>query len=133
MFPSRVIKVSIDRSYSQVYEFLADPLNFARWASVPGTDVEPLADGAWLVEVPTGQAAIRFSPRNSFGVLDYQTFPPAESSGPVVPVRLYANDDGCELLLVMMQRPGISDDRFKSDVEWVTSDLQRLKSLVESI
>jgi hypothetical protein len=133
MFSSRVIKVSIDRPYGQVYEFLADPMNFARWASVPGTDVLPLRDGAWLVEVPTGQVAIRFSPRNSFGVLDYQTFPPSETSGPVVPVRLHPNDDGCELLLVLMQRPGLSDEQFKSDAEWVTSDLQRLKALVESI
>ena len=54
VFASRIIKVPIARPYAQVYEFLADPLNFARWASVPGSDVEPLGGHDWLVEVPRG-------------------------------------------------------------------------------
>jgi hypothetical protein len=133
VFASQIIKVSIARPYGQVYEFLADPLNFARWASIPGSDVEPLGGYDWLVEVPRGQVVIRFSPRNNYGVLDYQTFPQGQDGGPVTPVRLYSNDDGAELILTWFQRAGVTETQFKSDVEWVASDLERLKTLVESL
>jgi hypothetical protein len=109
--------VPIARPYGQVYEFLADPMNFARWASVPGTDVEPLGGNDWLVEVPRGQVVIRFSPRNNYGVLDYRTFPQGQDDGPVTPVRLYPNDDGAELALTWFQRAGVSEAQFKSDAE----------------
>jgi hypothetical protein len=133
MLASRVIKVAIARPYAEVYDFLTDPLNFARWASMPGTDVEPVGGNDWLVEVPRGQITIRFSPRNNYGVLDYQTFPVGGDGGPVTPVRLYPNEEGAELALTWFQRPGVSDERFESDCEWVTSDLARLKTLIESL
>jgi hypothetical protein len=133
MFASEVIKVPIARPYAEVYEFLADPLNFKRWAANPDSEMEPLEGGDWLVELPAGRMAIRFAPRNTFGVLDYQVFPPGQNGGSVVPVRLIANGGGCELVLVWMQRPGIPPERFDSDIEWVRSDLTRLKTLLEAM
>ena len=133
MFASEVIKVSILRPFADVYEFLADPLNFRTWAANPDTDMEPLDGGDWLVELPTGRMAIRFAPRNTFGVLDYQVFEPGQNGGPITPVRLIANGEGCELVMVWMQRPGTPIERFKSDAEWVASDLARLKTLLETV
>jgi hypothetical protein len=132
VFASQVIKVAIERSYPDVYAFLSDPLNFAKWAAVPNSDMEPLDGGDWLVELPGGRMPIRFAPRNNFGVLDYQVFPEGVArGGPITPVRLVANAEGCELILVWFQRPGVTDERFRSDAEWVGSDLQRLKALLE--
>ncbi len=131
MYASVAIKVAIARPYDQVYELLVDPEFFAKWAVNPNTIVQPMGGEDYLVELPRGQAVIRFTARNEFGVLDYQTFPLGAEGGPVTPVRLIHNDDGCELVLVWQQRPGISDERFQSDAEWVASDLQRLKTLVE--
>lgn len=131
MLASEVVKVSINRPFAEVYDFLAEPMNFTRWASSPGATMEPLDGGDWLVELPRGRMAIRFAPRNNFGVLDYQVMVPGESSGPVTPVRLVPNGTGCELILVWLQQPGVDDERFKSDAEWVASDLQRLKTLLE--
>ena len=75
MFASEVIKVPIERPYADVYEFLADPLNFNRWAATPGSEMQALDGGDWLVDIPAGQQmVIRFAPRNNFGVLDYQIF-----------------------------------------------------------
>jgi len=132
MFASEVIKVPIERPYADVYEFLADPLNFNRWAATPGSEMQALDGGDWLVDIPAGQQmVIRFAPRNNFGVLDYQIFRPGETSGPITPVRLIANGDGCELLLLWKQRPDVPPGRFRSDVEWIESDLHRLKTLLE--
>jgi hypothetical protein len=44
---------------------------------------------------------------------------------------LIANGDGCELLLLWKQRPDVPPGRFRSDVEWIESDLHRLKTLLE--
>ncbi len=132
MLASRIIKVQIERTFADVYDFLADPLNFSKWAANPDSGMDPLGGSDWVIDVPRGKVVIRFSPINTFGVLDYQTFPRGADGGPVTPVRLYANGDGSELLLTWFQRPGVSDEAFVSDVEWVTSDLTRLKSLLES-
>jgi hypothetical protein len=131
MRASVVLKVAIRRPYAEVYEFLADPMNFAKWAVVPGSIMSPLDGGDWLVELPSGQTGIRFAPRNTFGVLDYEVFPATGGHGPISPVRLIPNDDGCELILLWLQRDGVSDEKFRSDAEWTQSDLQRLKTLLE--
>ena len=131
MYASVAIKVAIERPYAEVYELLVDPLFFAKWAVNPDTIMQALGDNDWLVELPRGQAVIRFTTPNEHGVLDYQTFAVGADGGPVTPVRLIRNDDGCEVVLVWQQRPGVSDEKFRSDAEWVASDLQRLKTLVE--
>jgi hypothetical protein len=126
-----VIKVFIDRPYDEVLAFLFDRANFVKWAAVPGSDMVPLGGEDWLVDLPSGQATIRFTPPNPYGVLDYQTFPPDADGGPVTPVRLLPNEQGCDLVLFWYQRPGVSDDKFRSDAEWASSDLQRVKTLLE--
>ncbi len=131
MLASEVIKVAIERPFADVYEFLAEPLNFATWAANPGSSMEPLDGGDWLVDLPRGRMAIRFAPRNNFGVLDYQVFPPGGESRSAVPVRLIPNGEGAELIMVWFQAPGTTDERFQSDVQWIASDLQRLKTLLE--
>ena len=130
MQASEIITVSIGRPFAAVYAFLAEPLNFNRWASNPGSVMEPLDGGDWLVELPRGQSVIRFAPRNNFGVLDYQVFPRGENGGPVTPVRLVPNAEGSTLFLVWFNR-GVTDEQFRSEVEWIASDLNRLKTLLE--
>jgi hypothetical protein len=131
MQASEVIAVSIRRPYAAVYEFLAEPMNFNRWASNPGSEMAPLDGGDWLVELPRGTSVIRFAPRNNFGVLDYQVFKQGENGGPTTPVRLVANEEGATLFLVWFKRVGASDEQFRSEVEWIASDLNRLKTLLE--
>jgi hypothetical protein len=132
MRASRIIKVSIARPYDEVYDFFAEPLNFTRWAANPDSTIEALDGGEWLVDLPRGPSTIRFTPRNPYGVLDYQVSDLKGNKEPVVPVRLYPNEDGCDLVLVWLQRDGISDARFASDAEWVQSDLERAKALIEA-
>ena len=88
MRASMVIKVAIERPFDEVYELLADPLYFGKWAVTPDTEMEALDNGDWLVELPRGQSLIRFTPPNAYGVLDYEVFPLGESHGSVNPVRL---------------------------------------------
>jgi hypothetical protein len=131
MLASEVITVSIRRSFAEVHEFLADPMNFTRWASVPNSIMEPLGGTDWLVDLPSGRMVIRLAARNSYGVFDYQTFWPGEEGGPVTPARLVPNEEGADFSLVWFWRPGLSEEQFRSQIEWARSDLQRLKTLLE--
>lgn len=131
MQSSEVIAVSIRRPYAAVYEFLAEPMNFNRWASNPGSEMVPLDGGDWLVELPRGPSVIRFSPRNNFGVLDYQVFAQGEDGGPATPVRLVANGAGATLFLVWFKREGVEEVQYRSEIDWIASDLNRLKTLLE--
>lgn len=131
MLSSHVVIVSIRRSFSEVYEFLADPMNITRWASVPESNIEPLGGNDWSVELPSGPTTIRFSPRNPFGVLDYQIFQPGEEPTFTIPVRLVRNREGTDFQLTIFRREGMTDEEFRSEAEWTESDLQRLKTLLE--
>jgi hypothetical protein len=131
MLASQVITVSIRRSYAEVYEFLADPLNLTRWGTAPDSIMEPLGGNDWLVDLASGRSVIRTAARNAYGVFDYQVFPPGADGGPVTPARLIANEEGADFSVVWFRREGISDAQFRSEIEWAASDLQRLKTLLE--
>jgi hypothetical protein len=131
MQASEVISVSIERSFAEVYEFLADPANFTRWASAPDSIMRPLGGTDWLVDLPSGRRVIRLAPRNDLGVFDYQTFELGQDGGPTIPARLLPNEEGADFHLVWFRREGITDEQFRSEIEWAASDLQRLKTLLE--
>lgn len=131
MFLSKTISIAIYRPYDEVYEYLAEPRNFPSWASNLGDDFEPIGGHDWATTTRSGRVILRFAPRNPYGVLDHQVF--LEGKTPVTtPMRLIENDEGCEIIYTQFQRPGMSPEAFASEVEWVTSDFEALRSLLES-
>lgn len=124
------IRVRVNRSAAQAYEFLCLPENFPKWASGLGASLR--REGTdWVVETAAGRATVRFSEPNSHGVLDHQVILPGAS--PIyVPLRVVANGDTCDLVFTLFRRPETSDDKFAADAEWVMRDLQAAKRLVES-
>ena len=77
-----------------------------------------------------GAMNIRFSERNPFGVLDH-TLLPSDGEAMQNPMRVFANGDASEVVFSLLQRPGMSDDEFARDAEWVSGDLQALKTYLE--
>lgn len=123
------LSVSIDRSAAEAYEFLSVPENFPKWASGLGKALRN-EGGAWTAETPDGPATVRFSDRNSLGVLDHSVTLPSGTSV-YVPLRVVANGDGCELVLTLFRQPGMSDEKFAADAEWVMRDLHAAKRILE--
>jgi hypothetical protein len=125
----RELRIAINRPAAEAYEFLSVPENFPKWAS--GLAGSLCKDGEeWVAETPEGRAIVRFSERNSRGVLDHSvTF----RNGPTVyvPLRLVPREKGCELVLTLFRRPGVSDERFAADAEWVLRDLAVAKRILE--
>ena len=68
--------------------------------------------------------------KNGLGVVDHYLAPPLGAEV-VVPMRVVPNGEGCERLFPCFQLPGMSDDQFAKDAEWVAQDSNTLKRLME--
>ena len=105
--------MTIERDALDVYNFVCDPKNLPKWAS--GLDAA---------------AKVRFVERNKFGVLDHWV---SSGARPEVymPMRVFANGEGAEVLITVFHRSGVSDEKFAEDTHWVRRDLEALKELLE--
>jgi hypothetical protein len=105
--------MTIERPSAEVYAFVCDPKNLPRWASGLSAAVK-----------------VRFVERNAFGVLDH--YVKTDSGAEVyVPMRVFPNGEGAEVLLTVFRRPGTSEEKFAEDTHWVRRDLEALKQLLE--
>lgn len=124
------ISIYIDRLPSEVYEFASNPENLPHWAAgLASSEVKGDRD-AWVAEAPFGKVKIRFSERNTFGIMDHDV---ELDSGVVVhnPMRVVPNGDGSEFIFSLLRQPGMSDKQFGEDKQAVEKDLETLKELLE--
>jgi hypothetical protein len=129
-FASRTISVCINRPADVVYNFASVPENFPRWASGLGISITKIND-EWIAETPHGPIKVRFTERNSFGVLDHYVIP--ESGSQIyIPLGVIANGTGSEIIFTLFRLPDMSDEKLAEDAAWVKRDLNALKTLVEA-
>jgi len=124
------LSIAINRVAAEAYEFLSAPENFPRWASGLAGSLRQVGED-WIAETPEGRALVRFSERNAYGVLDHSVTLPRGVTV-YVPLRVVARGDGCELVLTLFRRPGMSDEKFAADAEWVMRDLGAAKRILEA-
>jgi hypothetical protein len=129
MLEARTIGVSVERNWKTLYDAIWRPQDFTRWAS--GLTRSPLAKEGkrWRTEGPEGPISIRFTGYNPFGVMDHSVYLAGEVEV-YVPMRVVANGAGAEVLFTLFRQPGMSDEKYEADAEWVARDLAALKSLV---
>ncbi|HEY7181962.1 MAG TPA: SRPBCC family protein, partial [Blastocatellia bacterium] len=103
--------------------------NWNKWAFGLGKSLRR-SDGGWIADSDGGMLKVRFTARNQYGVLDHTVIRP--SGAPVyVPMRLITNGSGCELLFTLYREPGITDEHYNADADFVQRDLNGLKELLE--
>lgn len=127
---ARLIGITIDRPMDEAYAFASRPETFPEWAAGMSSSLH--RDGErWLAETPLGEATIRFSPANDFGVLDHWVMLPGK---PVVyiPLRLIENGTGTQVVFTLFRQPGMTDADFDRDAAMVGKDLATLKNLLEN-
>jgi hypothetical protein len=132
MLESRTISIQIERDWKDVYEAVWRPEDFQRWASGLSTSrLERDEAEWWKAEGPEGTVRIRFTGHNAFGVMDHVV--DLGAGGKIyVPMRIVANGEGAEVLFTLFQQPGMSDEKYAADADWVARDLLALKTLMES-
>lgn len=131
MLPATVLSISVMRSARELYDMIWMPEAFPRWASGLSRGGLEREGDRWKATGPDGAVRIRFSERNSFGVMDHWV---DVGPGPVVyvPLRIVENGEGSEVMLTLFRQPGMSAETFAADEALVLRDLSALKSLAES-
>jgi hypothetical protein len=77
-----------------------------------------------------GKVTIRFVENNPFGILDHDVI--LESGGKMHnPMRVVPNGLGSEVIFTLFRQPGVSDEQFAEDTQWVEKDLRMLRDLLE--
>jgi hypothetical protein len=128
-YESRVISVTIERDWREVYDFGSVPENFPRWAAGLGRRFEKSGE-EWTAEDPDGRPIrIRFTPPNEFGVLDHIVI--VEGSENRNALRVVPNGTGAEVAFTLVRAPGTTDAAFAADTAAVERDLNTLKALLE--
>ncbi|MBV9633719.1 MAG: SRPBCC family protein, partial [Methylobacteriaceae bacterium] len=72
--PTRQLSVTIDRAPGEVYDFACVPENFPKWAAGLGSSLARAGDG-WIAQTSYVPMRVRFTEKNSFGVLDHHVCP----------------------------------------------------------
>jgi hypothetical protein len=126
---SQHLSVSINQSFDLAYRFLSLPENFPKWASGLAGSLRKVGE-EWIAETQEGLMNVRFSEPNSLGVLDHWVSPSSEIEI-YIPLRIIPNGNGCELILTLFRLPGMSDEKFSADAEWVMRDLNAAKHMLE--
>jgi hypothetical protein len=127
---AHIVTVHIARDWRDVYAFTSPPEAFPRWASGLG---KPLRhEGArWVFEGSEGAVTVRFSDANDYGVLDHYVLLP-DGSEIYIPLRVIANGRGSDVQFTLFRVPGMTDEKFAADAQWVERDLNKLKVLLEA-
>ncbi|MCI9865592.1 SRPBCC family protein [Rhizobium skierniewicense] len=129
VMPSRIIHLSIERPWKEVYAFASDPARMPQWAAGLATGL--VQDGEeWIASGPLGDVRVKFAERNAFGVIDHSVTLP-HGLQVYNALRVMPNGDGAEVAFTLMKLPGMSDADFERDAAMVFADLERLKALVE--
>ena len=127
---AKIVHITIERNWRDVYTFAARPENMQLWASGLAAGLE--LDGEdWVAHGALGNSRVRFTPLNDFGVLDHLV---TLETGLQVhnALRVVANGDGAEVMFTLLRQPGMSKEQFDSDADWVQKDLIALKELLEA-
>lgn len=127
---ARHIGVGIQCQYDEARAFLSDPLNLPRWAAGLAGGIRASGD-EWIINTPHGEARLRFTAPNEFGVLDHTVIFAPEILVHV-PMRVLKNADGCEVVLTLYRQPGMDDAQYEHDTELVRQDLNSLKRVLET-
>lgn len=128
---ARILHVTIECPWREVYRFAADPENMPKWASglaggLTRDGDDYLADGG-----PLGAARVHFTPDNEYGVLDHRVTLP---DGTVVDnaLRVVPNGDGAEVMFTLLRQPNMTDEQMDADAAHVQRDLETLARLLSA-
>lgn len=125
---SRIVHVTINRPWREVYAFASDPAKMPLWAA--GLASGLTQDGEdWIASGPLGDVRVHFAKPNDFGVIDHVVTMP-DGLEVYNALRVTPNGDGAEVSFTLLKLEGMSDADFERDGEMVRADLEALKALV---
>jgi hypothetical protein len=114
MLRSKTINISINRDPKPVYEFVLNPENLSRWASMAFQSIKQL-NGEWIAETPQGPAKVRLTKRNEFEVLDHYMKTSSGVEDVFVPMHVVRNGNGSEIIFTLFETEDMPEEKYAED------------------
>lgn len=127
---SCIKSVDIQAPLARVFGFLADPMNWPRYAVVNLREVSPGADGWCKAVTKFGEGEIKVTPVEELGILDHIWKDPQASWK--VYSRAVPNGSGTTVMFTLFQ-PGImTDAQFDDSMAQMSIEMAELKAVLEA-
>ena len=126
---TKTLSVTINRDSATVYRFVSNAKNLPAWARAFCKSARK-SGASWIIETPVGLMKLRFSAKNSLGVLDHYVYP-ATNVEVYVPMRVVPNGSGSEVIFTLFRRNNVSQAEYEQDIRMVKRDLKSLKQYLE--
>jgi hypothetical protein len=128
---STTLSVTIDRPVDEVHAFLADAMNWPRWAVINVLTVEPGSQpGWWKTTSARDSGEIRIYADAATGILDHDYL---DETGTVwrVPARVTTNGRGADFMMTFIQPTGLDDESWDRELALAGTELATLKKVLE--
>ena len=126
---SAVKHVDIEASTEKVYDFLADPMNWPKYAVVNLRSVAPGQNGWFKAVTKFGQGEIKVNGRKELGILDHVWKDPQASW--TVYARVVPNGEGATVMMTLFQPPVMTGAQFDAAMKEMDVEMAKLKEILE--
>jgi hypothetical protein len=128
---STTVSVTIDRPAGEVHAFLADAMNWPRWAVINVLTVEPGSrPGWWKTTSARDTGEIRIYADAPTGVVDHDYLDEGGAAWRV-PARVTANGRGADFMMTFLQPAGLDDESWGRELALIETELATLKKVLE--
>lgn len=126
---SAIKSADIQAPPEKVYAFIADPMNWPRYAVVNLRSVSPGLDGWFNVVTKFGEGQLKVNGVKEFGLFDHVWKDPQATwqvYGRVVP-----NGAGSTVIMTLFRPPVMSDEMFDHSMKEMDVEMAKLKEILE--
>lgn len=127
---SAIKSVDIAAPVDGVFDFLADPMNWPRYAVVNMRSVKPGSDGWFDTVTRSGKGRIKVSPIKELGIFDHTWQDPQASW--TVPARVVPNQGGSTVMITIYQPAVMTDRQFDDAMREMDREMSTLKEILEA-
>lgn len=122
--------IDIKSPKSTVFSFLADPMNWPKWAVVNLTEVKNGSDGWFKMVTRRGTGDLKIHPQENLGILDH-TWKDSQATW-TVPMRVVPNGEGTTVMITFFQPSVMNDEQFDFAMKEMDIELAELKKVLEN-
>lgn len=126
---SRTKTVDINAPVETTFAFLADPLNWPRYAVVNLRSMSAGQDGWYKAVTKFGEGEIKVQPVRELGILDH-VWRDSQATWQVS-CRVVANGGGSTVMMTFFQPQALSDTQFDAAMEELNREMAALKDVLE--
>jgi ketosteroid isomerase-like protein len=130
IYRSAIKSVDIQAPFERVFGFLANPMNWPRYAVVNLHSVSPGECGWFKMVTKFGHGEIRVNPVKELGIIDHDWRDPQASW--TVPARIVANGDGVTVMYTLFQPPVMTGPQFDQAMKEMDIEMNKLREILES-